>query len=111
MNNVEILLSKLDKGKLSDFIRKECINDSRFQDRFLALGGALKKKIENFFESNRETNAVVVDSSSVLLGESEYTEFVENYAMALAIANSDIDQRKTYESSAFYNLPAQKKKF
>lgn len=23
MNNVEILLSKLDKGKLSDFIRKE----------------------------------------------------------------------------------------
>lgn len=59
--------------------------------------GALKKKIENFFESNRETNAVVVDSSSVLLGESEYTEFVENYAMALAIANSDIDQRKTYE--------------
>lgn len=38
MNNVEILLSKLDKGKLSDFIRKECINDSRFQDRFLALG-------------------------------------------------------------------------
>lgn len=34
MNNVEILLSKLDKGKLSDFIRKECINDSRFQDRF-----------------------------------------------------------------------------
>ena len=62
--------------------------------------GALKKKIENFFESNRETNAVVVDSSSVLLGESEYTEFVENYAMALAIANSDIDQRKTYEGYA-----------
>ena len=62
--------------------------------------GALKKKIENFFESNRETNAVVVDSSSVLLGESEYTEFFENYAMALAIANSDIDQRKTYEGYA-----------
>ena len=43
MNNVEILLSKLDKGKLSDFIRKECINDSRFQDRFLALGAGFFK--------------------------------------------------------------------
>ncbi len=43
MDNVEILLSKLDKGKLSDFIRKECINDSRFQDRFLALGAGLFK--------------------------------------------------------------------
>ena len=43
MNNVEILLSKLDKGKLSDFIRKECINDSRFQDRFLALGSGFFK--------------------------------------------------------------------
>lgn len=41
-----------------------------------------------------------MDSSSVLLGESEYTEFVENYAMTLAIANSDIDQRKTYEGYA-----------
>lgn len=43
MNNVEILLSKLDKEKLSDFIRKECINDSRFQDRFLALGAGFFK--------------------------------------------------------------------
>lgn len=38
IDNVEILLSKLDKRQLSDFIRKECINDGRFQDRFLALG-------------------------------------------------------------------------
>lgn len=38
IDNVEILLSKLDKRQLGDFIRKECINDGRFQDRFLALG-------------------------------------------------------------------------
>lgn len=37
-DNIEILLSKLDKEQLSDFIRKECINDGQFQDRFLALG-------------------------------------------------------------------------
>lgn len=60
----------------------------------------LEKKIKSFFENNRETDAVVVDSHSVLLGESEYTEFVENYAMALAIGNSDREQRKMYDGYA-----------
>lgn len=41
IDNVEILLSKLDKRQLGDFIRKECINDGRFQDRFLALGAGI----------------------------------------------------------------------
>lgn len=59
IDDVEILLSKLDKRKLSDFIRKECINDSQLQDRFLALGaGTLFKpnpdsytsRIENLIE-------------------------------------------------------------
>ena len=36
-------------------------------------------------------------SSTCVLGEGEYNEFVENYAMSLAIGNSDLDQRKTYE--------------
>ena len=38
MDNVELLLSKLDRKQLADFIRKECVNDSQLQDRFLALG-------------------------------------------------------------------------
>lgn len=38
IDDVELLLSKLDKKQLTDFIRKECANDSQFQDRFLALG-------------------------------------------------------------------------
>lgn len=38
IDDVELLLSKLDKKQLTDFIRKECANDSRFQDRFLTLG-------------------------------------------------------------------------
>ena len=33
-----MLLSKLDKKQLSDFIRKECCNSKQLQDRFLALG-------------------------------------------------------------------------
>lgn len=65
-----------------------------------AESGALKKKIENFFASNPESNAVVIDSSACILGDSKYEEFVENYAMSLAIGNGDLDQRKTYEGYA-----------
>lgn len=65
-----------------------------------AESGAIKKKIENFFLSNPTTDVIVIDSSSCILGENEYDEFVENYAMSLAIGSSDLDQRKTYESYA-----------
>lgn len=55
IDNVEILLSKLDKRQLSDFIRKECINDGRFQDRFLALGaGTLFKPNPDNYTSRIE---------------------------------------------------------
>lgn len=61
---------------------------------------ALQKKIKAFFANNPESNVVVIDSSECILGDSEYDEFVENYAMALAIGQSDINQRKTYEGYA-----------
>lgn len=55
IDNVEILLSKLDKRQLSDFIRKECINDGLFQDRFLALGaGTLFKPNPDSYTSRIE---------------------------------------------------------
>ncbi len=62
--------------------------------------GAIKKKIENFYSENPESNVVVVDSSDCILGDKEYSEFVDNYAMSLAIGSSDLDHRKTYESYA-----------
>lgn len=65
-----------------------------------AESGALKKKIENFFANNPDSNAIVIDSSACLLGDKEYNEFTENYAMSLAIGSSDIDQRRTYEGYA-----------
>ena len=37
-DKIDLLLSKLDKTQLADFIRKECSNNRQFQDRFLALG-------------------------------------------------------------------------
>lgn len=61
---------------------------------------ALQKKIKNFYENNPQSEVVVIDSSECILGKSEYDEFVENYAMALAIGQSDINQRKTYEGYA-----------
>ncbi len=60
----------------------------------------IQKKIKGFFESNQDSSVVVVDASNTMLGEGDYNEFVENYAMALAIGNSDITQRKTYEGYA-----------
>ena len=65
-----------------------------------AESGAIKKKIENFFESNPLSNAIVIDSSACTLGDGEYKEFIENYAMSLAIGSIDLDQRKTYEGYA-----------
>ena len=65
-----------------------------------AESGAIQKKITNFFASNPQSDVIVVDSSSCMLGDGEYNEFIENYAMSLAIGSSDLDQRKTYESYA-----------
>ena len=38
IDKVELLLSKLDKKQLADFIRKEYAGDRQLQDRFLSLG-------------------------------------------------------------------------
>ena len=44
MNNIDLLLSKLDKKQLADFIKKECYSNKQLQDRFIALGaGTLYK--------------------------------------------------------------------
>lgn len=60
----------------------------------------LQKKIKTFYETNVDSDVVVIDATNAILGETNYNEFVENYAMALAIGNSDINQRKTYEGYA-----------
>ena len=55
IDTVDLLLSKLDKKQLADFIRKECSVNVRFQDRFLALGtGTLFKPDPAKFASRVE---------------------------------------------------------
>lgn len=61
---------------------------------------ALKKKIQKFYADNPDSNVVAIDSSDNTMVDNAYNEFVENYAMALAIGQSDITQRKTYEGYA-----------
>lgn len=96
---------------LSDFDSesKKAHNPSEASNKLYAIAtiardtterAALQKKIKGFFANNPETDIVVIDSSNCVLGESEYAEFVDNYAMALAIGQSDFDQRKTYEKYA-----------
>ncbi|MDE6410264.1 MAG: hypothetical protein K2K81_08530 [Muribaculaceae bacterium] len=55
-DNIDLLLSKLDKKQLMDFIRKECMNDGQFQDRFLALGAG------TLFKPNPDTYATRVEN-------------------------------------------------
>lgn len=55
IDNVDLLLSRLDKTQLSDFIRKECSDNRQFKDRFLALGaGTLLKPDPAIYASRVE---------------------------------------------------------
>ena len=55
IDDVNLLLSKLDKMQLADFIRNECANNRQLQDRFLALGaGTLFKPDPDTYASRVE---------------------------------------------------------
>lgn len=107
----------LSYATLSDFDSeiKKANNPDRASNKLYAIStlardtnerAALQKKIKGFFENTPQSNVIVIDTSETVLGDGEYSEFVENYAMALAIGNSDINQRKTYESYATEVLQA-----
>ena len=96
---------------LSDFDSeaKKANNPSEVSNKLFAIATiardanervTIQKKIKSFYVSNPASDVVVIDSSNCELGENEYNEFVENFATALAIGQSDIEQRKTYEKYA-----------
>lgn len=60
----------------------------------------LQKKIRDFYAGYTKSDVIIIDTSNTILGDSNYNEFVENYAMALAIGSSDVSQRKVYENYA-----------
>lgn len=98
----------LSYATLSDFDSeiKKANNPSEVNNKIYAVAvigrdakeaAAIKKKVQKFYNDNSDTNVVVIDTSDNIMGDNAYNEFVENYAMALAIGQSDITQRKTYE--------------
>ena len=72
IDDVDLLLSKLDKIQLADFIRKECANDRQLQDRFLALGaGTLFKPNPAIYASRVED---IIDDYGGRHGYIEYRD-------------------------------------
>lgn len=71
INAVDLLLSKLDKEQLDNFIRRECSNNGQFQDRFLALGaGTVFKPSPKIYASRVED---LIDDYSGRRGYIEYS--------------------------------------
>lgn len=102
MDKVDILLSKLDKKQLADFIRKECSINRLFQDRFLSLGaGTLFKpdpakyasRVENLIEDYSDRDGYIDYRSTFdfnravtrILEEAEEAIRKEQWEVAIAV--------------------------
>ena len=80
-DNIDLLLSKLDKKQLTDFIRKECMNDKQFQDRFLALGAG------TLFKPNPDKYAArVLDLIDDFGGRQGYIEYRSTFDFNRAVS-------------------------
>lgn len=101
IDQVDLLLSKLDKKQLADFIRKECSINGQFQDRFLSLGvGILFKpdptkyasRVEDLIEDYSGRNGYIAYRDTFefnravtgILGEAD--DAIENEQWEVAIA-------------------------
>ena len=80
INAVDLLLSKLDREQIEDFIRKECAHDGQFQDRFLALG------IGTIFRPNPDVYASrVEDLIDDYGGRHGYIEYNDSFGFNRAV--------------------------
>lgn len=80
INAVDLLLSKLDREQIEDFIRKECAHDGQFQDRFLALG------VGTIFRPNPDEYASrVEDLIEDYGGRHGYIEYSDSFGFNRAV--------------------------
>lgn len=80
INAVDLLLSKLDREQIENFIRKECAHDGQFQDRFLALGaGTLFRPNPDIYASR------VVDLIEDYGGRHGYIEYNDSFGFNRAV--------------------------
>lgn len=80
INAVDLLLSKLDREQIENFIRKECSHDGQFQDRFLALGAG------TLFRPNPDVYASrVEDLIEDYGGRHGYIEYSDSFGFNRAV--------------------------
>lgn len=80
INAVDLLLSKLDREQIENFIRNECAHDGQFQDRFLALGaGTLFRPNPDIYVSRVED--LIVDYG----GRHGYIEYNDSFGFNRAV--------------------------
>lgn len=80
INAVDLLLSKLDREQIENFIRKECAHDGQFQDRFLALG------VGTLFRPNPDTYASRVEELiEDYGGRHGYIEYNDSFGFNCAV--------------------------
>lgn len=82
INAVDLLLSKLDREEIENFIRKECAHDGQFQDRFLALGiGTIFRPNPDIYASRVEN--LIEDYS----GRHGYIEYSNSFGFNRAVTS------------------------
>lgn len=80
VNDIDLLLSKLDKKQLCKFIKEECANDVTFLDRFLALGAG------TIFEPNpADYTSRVLDLIECYEGRYGHVEYNDTFDFRRAV--------------------------
>ena len=79
-NEIERLMSELDKEQLCEFIKEECLNDRQFQQRFLALGAG-----SVFTPKYTDYQSRIKDIIESFEGKYGYVEYHETFELNRAV--------------------------
>ena len=80
VNEIELLLSKLDQEHLCEFIRKECANNRQLKQRFLALGAG-----SIFAPKYTDYQSRVEDIIEDFAGRRGYVSYRDTFALNRAV--------------------------
>lgn len=80
VDNIELLLSKLDKAQLCEFIREECAGDRQFRQRFLALGAGTV-----FHPKPADYQSRVIGIIEDFEGRHGYVEYSDTFGLNRAV--------------------------
>ena len=80
VNDVELLLSKLSKQELCEFIREECAGDRLFRQRFIALGAGVI-----FHPQSSDYKSRVLDIIEYFAGRYGYVKYDDTFDMNRAV--------------------------